>query len=209
MWTNGPADYALLLIGWIGIVAALISLKEIQAQSVASQRSADLAEQALIISERAYLDIGDWHFGGWGEGAVVLIYTLKVTGRTPATVLDGEIRISMDSPVEMKPHLEPRLLQPIEPQVVTHLMQPNQFIAFGGIPPEVNKAWESQPDECSVFVGGKIRYRDAFSGTPVHVRHFSFRILPPDGRFVVNTPMGWFKMNYEEDEKQDPEKGRK
>ena len=53
-----------------------------------------------------------------------------------------------------------------------------------------------------MFISGKIRYRDAFEHTPIHVKHFSLVCLGPDGQFEVNRPGGILVMNYEEDESQ-------
>jgi hypothetical protein len=183
----------LLFIGW--------QAWETRKAANAAKMSAEAAEVALVISERSYLDIGDFNLAGILDTQTNLLYRFRVTGRTPVTILDGIIRMSIDGPIEMKPHLDSRLIQPVNPQALTHLMWPYQIVSFPvGVGEDNIAAWSAA--KTTIHFGGHIRYRDAFPKTPVHVRHFSYACIGPDGKFVLNTPGGIVSANYEEDEKE-------
>ena len=191
----------------VGIVVAVIyslQLYQMKTATDASRRSAEVAAQALAISERAYVDIGDWIMGGFGVGQTTFAYRFSATGRTPANIIGGEIRMSIDSPIQMAPAEDKRLVQPLVPQVVSHLMQGQQIVTFPvEVPAQNQEAWAKviAPIRAgAIYLGGEIRYRDAFDGTPVHVRHFSFICRGPNGQFTPNQ-LGLIVMNYEDDEK--------
>lgn len=158
----------------------------------AAERSAKVAEKGLAISERAYLEIDDWQLGALSGHQVIALARMKATGRTPATVIGGEMRLSFDEPTAI------RHTQPLLRGVVSHLLQAQQIIAFPGVPPETLQAWES--GATAMFIAGYVRYRDAFQGTPVHRRHFCFRCMGPKGTFYLHQPGGLIVANYEEDE---------
>jgi hypothetical protein len=170
-----------------------------QMAAEAARRSANIAATTLAISERAYLDIGDWQFGGFGQEHTIFSYRFTVTGRTPATIIGGTIRLSIDEPVAVQPHIDNRFEQPVRPQTVGPMMRPHQFVIFPNVPAEVAAAWKAGGIGRTMYIGGTIRYRDAFPNTPVHRKHFSVFCLGPDAMFATNNP-GWIVMNYEDDE---------
>lgn len=188
-----------IFFGW-QIILTRQAIRSAEVAARASQKSADVTERALIIAERAYVEIGEWVFGGFAEDQTNFIYRFIVSGRTPATVIGGEIRLSIDAPVEVKPHLDPRFLQSIAgPQVVSQLMRPQQIVTFPGVPREAAEAWRAGQAGSQIYIGGKIWYRDAFEGTPVHVRFFSFTCAGPAATFAINQHF-LLTMNYEKDE---------
>ena len=65
-------------------------------------------------------------------------------------------------------------------------------IRFPPLTPEQKDRWTNSKLE--VFLGGEIRYRDAFPGTPVHVKYFGWKWI--GGTWSPNT----FVRNDEEDE---------
>jgi hypothetical protein len=91
---NGPADWALVAIGFATAIAALRTLRALEQQVVANveaaraaQESADLARTALHVTERAYLLVTDIWFRNLGPGKFpVLAYKVQNIGRLPATL---------------------------------------------------------------------------------------------------------------------------
>jgi hypothetical protein len=192
----------------VGIVVALVyslQLRQMTIATEAAKRSADIASRSLAISERAYVEIGDWIFGGFGAGQTVFGYRFSATGRTPATIIGGEIRMSIDAPTQLAAQSDKRLIMPLTAQTVSHLMQAQQIATFPvEVPKDDQEAWMQglrAGSKGAIYLGGEIRYRDAFEGTPVHIRHFSFVCRGPNSQFTPNQP-GLIVMNYEEDEKQ-------
>jgi hypothetical protein len=170
----------------------------------AATKSTEVAERVLIISERAYVDIGDWRFGGSGT-QVGFRYRFKVTGRTPATIIGGTIQLTLHgvTGVPIGPHFDARFEQPITSQVVTDQKRPHQVVRFPGIPVQYLDAWRADPPGFHMYLTGEVRYRDALQNTPVHVRHFTVR-YNPDGKYALQDPPGRGEIilgNYEDDER--------
>lgn len=205
---NSPTwtDITSVAIGTIAAAIGLFTLRALVQQVRANVASAESAKNAaevsaasLAISERAYLSIGDWKFGGINPEQTIFFYWFAATGRTPATILGGEIRLSVDGPVPVQPHLDPRFVQPVTPQVLTATMRPHQMVVFPNLPAEVVEAWNTGNRKFQIYLAGTIRYRDAFPNTPIHVRYFSVACFGPDGAFIENNP-DVLTLNYEKDE---------
>jgi hypothetical protein len=160
----------------------------------AAKKSADVAAMSLAISQRGHLQFAPGLIA-YGQG-VSLRYAFVVEGPTGVVIRDGHINISIDDP-PLEPGLRERLVVPIGNQSVSP-RSAIQHEANFPVPstPERVAAWHS--GDMEIFVGGEIRYRDAFPETPIHHKFFGYK-WTARSRWQLNQ----FVRNDEEDESRD------
>jgi hypothetical protein len=171
--SSGPADWVLVVLGWFGILGALYTLREVQAQSKAGADSAKAAlttARTEMMGGRAYLVFTDWKVRGYLNAGqpINISLTVKNVGNTPAILMSRSGRINIgDSFV-------PSVTWSDKPSGKAHVLAPQAELTHD-IPTQGVKKFEMLLGEDvypamienKLFLYGfsKIIYRDVFDET--------------------------------------------
>lgn len=198
-----PYEIATLALGtltlFVGIAVVYIysgQLEQMRLATEASARSADVAALSLALTQRGYAKFTPVWIAG-GDSMLALRYVIAVDGSTPITIESGEMRISIDNP-PFPPGMRDRMVAPIPPRTISPKARDVGFDAtFPALTPEQQHEWSYGNIE--IFLGGEIKYRDAFPKTPVHTKYFGFRWTGKTG-WQLNSGIPTTIRNDEEDE---------
>lgn len=194
--SNGPADYALLVVGALTAWAAIRSLKAIETQveaaigaTNAAKRSADIADLSLKTIQRPFVAVRGWSPPQWRcnigpHGNLVdIVYpispVLMNSGVTPthqATLvvncLFSESKLPKGFVFTYRDTPKPVVIGP----------KAELRSASLALPAEQLKRVQSRSGE--FYVWGEVAYRDQFPDTPIHYSRFCYKVTE-----VVGDPL--------------------
>jgi hypothetical protein len=140
----------------------------------AAKRSADVATESLLISERGYLSVRGGSATMFDEHSTPIDVSLINRGRTPVEIQHGS-RLTLSTRPPLPEDVASAFGVDVEPQTVqaSEVDAVTISLRYPPLPLSQRQSW--QRSELVFVLEGTIRYRDRFVGTPVHRRHISLR----------------------------------
>ena len=154
------------------IAAAMMIAEATQTVANVARDSARAQATALAVADRARLGPTGWNVEQFSAIAIVLSCRLRNSGRTPATVERGELTFSYwDGTVPGAEEEPATFTVGFEQARILGGSDREEFFWFPAPAEHVLAVWGA--NHIAMRAGGWVQYRDAFEGTPLHVRYFS------------------------------------
>ena len=178
-----------LAVSWMALSIALAQKRNMDRQTesmsgqlAATKKAADAAMLTAVIENRGYLSIGGWGSPQLSDHQANFFYALSNNGKTPVTIERGEIRFSIDKPIQLRDRYD----------IPTQIIGAHEKVAEGQRPvatfgpishQDARQGVHRMPDTTVLYLSGDIYYRDAFPGTPLHRKRFG----------VKHIATGWYQ----------------